>query len=126
MNKSPIINQIGAIFLHVSNMNRSIQWYSDLLGLPVHTSSHEGTIYSLDMNGGTALLLDSNMNNIENVNNKTQFFFETKNLVDSYSFIKEKSIEIVTEIEVHDDISFFTFKDLDGNILMACEDKRKL
>ncbi|WP_339302919.1 VOC family protein [Paenibacillus sp. FSL R5-0519] len=126
MSKSPITNQIGAIFLHVSDMERSIQWYNDLLGLPVHSSGHEGTIYSLDMIGGSALLLDSNMKNIENKNNKTQFFFDTKNLVESYNFIKEKGIEIVTEIEVHEAISFFTFKDLDGNILMICEDKRNL
>ncbi|WP_256761280.1 VOC family protein [Cohnella sp. WQ 127256] len=123
---SPISNRIGAVFLHVSNMQHAIQWYSELLGLPVQSASHEGTIYVLPMEGGLDLLIDSNMNDHKNNNNKTHFFFETKNLNESYKFIKNKGIEIVTEIEVHDDISFFTFRDPDGNVLMICEDKRKL
>ncbi|CAM3907344.1 VOC family protein [Cohnella lubricantis] len=126
MNHSPISNRVGAIFIHVSNMQKSIQWYSELLGLPVQSASHEGTIYVLPMDGGTGVLLDSNMNDRKNTNDKTQFFFETKNLEESYKYIKNKGIEIVTEIEVHDDISFFTFKDPDENVLMVCEDKRKL
>ena len=126
MNNSPISNRVGAIFLHVSNMQAAIQWYSELLGLPVQPASHEGTIYVLPMDGGSDVLLDSNRNDQENTNRKTQFFFETKNLEQSYKFIREKGIPIVSEIEVHDDISFFTFKDPDGNVLMVCEDKRKL
>jgi predicted enzyme related to lactoylglutathione lyase len=106
-------------------MQQAIHWYSELLGLQVQSASHEGTIYILPMEGGSELLLDSNMNNREN-NNKTQFFFETKNLIESYKFIKNKGIEIVTKIEVHENISFFTFRDPDGNVLMICEDKRKL
>jgi predicted enzyme related to lactoylglutathione lyase len=126
MNNSPITNRIGAVFLHVSDMQKAIQWYSELLGLPKHLASHEGTIYGLHMDGGSALLLDSNQKDENNKHTKTQFFFETKNLMESYNFVKEKEIQIVTEIEVHDNISFFTFKDPDGNILMICEDKRKL
>jgi predicted enzyme related to lactoylglutathione lyase len=126
MNNSPISKQIGAVFLHVSDMNKSIQWYSELLGLPIKSSSHEGTIYELTMDGGSGLLLDSNKRELSNSSRKTQFFFNTRNLKESYDFIIEKGVEIVTEIEVHDNISFFTFKDLDENILMVCEDKRKL
>jgi predicted enzyme related to lactoylglutathione lyase len=126
MNNSPISKQIGAVFLHVSDMNKSIQWYSELLGLPIKSSSHEGTIYELTMDGGSGLLLDSNKRELSNSSRKTQFFFNTENLKVSYDFIIEKGVEIVTEIEIHDNISFFTFKDLDENILMVCEDKRKL
>lgn len=126
MNQSPVLNRVGAIFIHVSNMQESVKWYSDLLGLPMKSTSHEGTIYSLPMDGGSEVLLDSNMNDRPNTNDKTQLFFETKNLQASYEFIKNKGIEIVTEIEVHEAISFFTFRDPDGNRLMVCEDKRKL
>lgn len=126
MNVSPITNRIGAVFLHVTDMPKAIQWYSELLGLPIHSDSHEGTIYSLHMDGGSDLLLDSNRRDDSSQNNKTQLFFETKKLMESYQFVKEKGIEVVTEIEEHDNISFFTFKDPDGNILMICEDKRKL
>ncbi|SFL74659.1 Catechol 2,3-dioxygenase [Paenibacillus sp. 1_12] len=126
MTNSPITNRIGAVFIHVTDMPKAIQWYSELLGLPIHSDSHEGTIYSLQMEGGSDLLLDSNRREHTSYMTKTQLFFETKSLSESYQFVKEKGIEIVTEIEVHENISFFTFKDPDGNILMICEDKRKL
>jgi predicted enzyme related to lactoylglutathione lyase len=126
MTSSPITNRIGAVFIHVSDMPKAIQWYSELFGLPAHSASHNGTIYSLQMDGGSPLLLDSNQKDDKSHFSKTQLFFETKNLTESYVFAKEKGIEIITEIEVHDNISFFTFKDPDGNILMICEDKRKL
>lgn len=126
MNHSPISNRVGAIFIHVSNLQNSIQWYSELLGLPVQSASHDGTIYDLPMDGGSGVILDCNMNDRKNTNDKTLLFFETKNLKESYTYIKHRGIEIVSEIEVHDDISFFTFKDPDGNVLMVCEDKRKL
>jgi predicted enzyme related to lactoylglutathione lyase len=126
MTANPISNRIGAVFVHVTDMPKAIQWYSELLGLPIHADSHEGTIYSLHMDGGSDLLLDSNRRDDSSQNHKTQLFFETKKIMDSYHFVKEKGIEVVTEIEEHDNISFFTFKDPDGNILMICEDKRKL
>ncbi len=126
MASSPITNRIGAVFLHVSDMDRAVKWYSELLGLPEQPTSHEGTIYSVPVDGGSDLLLDSNMKDRTSHHNKTQFFFETNNLNESYEYVKGKGIEIVTEIEVHDQISFFTFRDPDGNVLMICEDKRKL
>ena len=126
MGNSPVLNKLGAVFIHVTDMKRAIAWYSDLLGLPVRSSSHEGTIYDLEMDGGTGVILDSNHKGERSVNQKTQFFFETCDLQASYEWVTGKGIEIVTGIEVHENISFFTFRDPDGNVLMICEDKRKL
>ena len=57
-NESPIENRIGAVFVHVTDMQRAIDWYSTLLGLPSHGTSHEGLIYDVPMSGPTGLTLD--------------------------------------------------------------------
>ena len=55
---SPIDNRIGAVFVHVTDMQRAIDWYSALLGVPQHSTSHEGLIYDVPMDGPTGLTLD--------------------------------------------------------------------
>jgi catechol 2,3-dioxygenase-like lactoylglutathione lyase family enzyme len=55
---SPIDNRIGAVFVHVTDMQRAIDWYSVLLGVPRHATSHEGLIYDVPMAGPTGLTLD--------------------------------------------------------------------
>ena len=53
-----INNRIGAVFVHVTDMQRAIDWYSTLLGVPSHQTSHEGLIYDVPMDGPTGLTLD--------------------------------------------------------------------
>jgi catechol 2,3-dioxygenase-like lactoylglutathione lyase family enzyme len=48
----PIENRIDTIFVHVSDLERSIKWYSDLLGLQVREEKHTGPVYSLNMGDG--------------------------------------------------------------------------
>ena len=55
---SPIHNRIGAVFVHVTDMQRAIAWYSALLGVPQSATSHEGLIYDVPMDGPTGLTLD--------------------------------------------------------------------
>ncbi|MFI6676514.1 VOC family protein [Kribbella sp. NPDC050470] len=55
---SPINNRIGAVFIHVTDMQRAIAWYSTLLGVPQQNTSHEGLIYDVPMDGPTRLTLD--------------------------------------------------------------------
>jgi predicted enzyme related to lactoylglutathione lyase len=55
---SPIRNQIGAVFVHVTDVPRAIAWCSSLLGVPERESSHGGLIYDVPMQGPTGLTLD--------------------------------------------------------------------
>jgi hypothetical protein len=55
---SPIRNQIGAVFVHVTDMQRAITWYSMLLGVPERQTSHGGLIYDVPMVGPTGLTID--------------------------------------------------------------------
>ncbi len=121
--KSPIINTIGAVFIPVSNMTRAIEWYSDLLDLPLLETSHEGTIYDLPMAGDTALILDANEKEVTN-SSQPLFFFMTEDMAASYAFLNDKQIEIIGQVEAIGSVSFLTFKDPDNNLLMVCERKK--
>lgn len=44
-----IENRIDTIFIHVSDLERSIQWYSNLLGIEVMKTNHTGPIYTFNM-----------------------------------------------------------------------------
>jgi predicted enzyme related to lactoylglutathione lyase len=116
---SPIRNQIGAVFIPVSDVSRAIQWYSQLLGLPLRETSHEGKIYDLPMSGDTALILDAH----KPVANSSQplFFFWTDDIHAAYTFLKASGIALISEPEDIGSVSTLIFKDPDNNLLMVCQ-----
>jgi predicted enzyme related to lactoylglutathione lyase len=115
----PIQNQIGAVFIPVSDVERAIGWYSHLLGLPIASTSHEGKIYDLPMMSETALILDGH----KPVTNSSQplFFFWTDDIRAAYDFLKSSAIEIIGAKEDIGSVTTLTFKDPDGNLLMVCQ-----
>jgi predicted enzyme related to lactoylglutathione lyase len=124
--KSPVKNHVGSIFIHVKDMNRAIAFYSALLGLPKKDTAHEGTIYDLPVSGGSGIILDANKGVVAKQDAKPLFFYDTNDIYQSYDHVKSINAEIFSEIEEHGDISFFNFRDSEGNLLMICEDKRKI
>lgn len=120
--KSPIINRIGAVFIPVSDMRAAVDWYSALLGLPVQHVSHEGRIYDLPMQGETAVILDAH----KPVQNSSQplLFFLTDDIRRSYEFLRERGVEVVTDVEDIGSVSMLIFKDPDNNLLMVAQRNR--
>jgi predicted enzyme related to lactoylglutathione lyase len=118
---TPIEKRIGAVFIPVSNMDRAIQWYSHLLGLPVQAASHEGRIYELSMAGETRLMLDGH----KPVTNSSQplCWFWTDNIQQAHDFLRAHAVEMVTGIEDIGSLFTLTFKDPDQNLLMVCQRK---
>jgi predicted enzyme related to lactoylglutathione lyase len=115
----PIQNRIGAVFIPVSDMARAVAWYSQLLGLPVATTSHEGAIYDVPMADDVALILDAN----KPVTNSSQplIFFWTEDIRAAYDFLKAHAVTLVREVEDIGSVSTLTFQDPDGNLLMVCQ-----
>jgi predicted enzyme related to lactoylglutathione lyase len=116
---SPIENEIGCVFIPVSDMKRAIEWYTRLLGLPVKTTSHEGRIYDLPMTGDVGLILDGH----KPVTSSSQpiCFFWTSDIQRARAFLREQGIEVVKDVEDIGSVSTLTFKDPDGNLLMVCQ-----
>jgi len=119
----PIENRIASVFLHVSDLRRSAEWYSRLLGLSVREERlNGGPVYWLDL-PGTGLVLDSNANNRLNPNwreeMKPLFMLSAKNIDEAYAFVRERA-ETFFEPERHPGMAYFNFRDTEGNTLMAC------
>ncbi|MBP1997033.1 VOC family protein [Paenibacillus eucommiae] len=121
----PIDSKIGAVFVPVTNMNYSVNWYKKLLGHPLdpkfadHEKSEERTVYSIHL-GETTLLLDSMNRDELKASPNHLFFFSTKDILKSFQHLVELQIEIVNpkENEITKDSRVIVIKDPDGNRIM--------
>lgn len=120
---SPIACKVNNVFIHVSNLEKSSEWYSDLLGLPFNKDNVESPVYNIPITSETGLTLDDHTFDPEfklNPSDHVLFNFFVPNIDEAYEFVKSKGITIVREIERIGDFAYFNFKDLDGNVLMIC------
>ena len=120
---SPIVNRIDTVFVHVTDLEKSVHWYSKLLGVDIKNKVQE-PIYTFDMGvGRPGLTLDNHCfdDRYEFVpQNQPLFNLSTEDIDVSYQFVQQLGAEIVTEIQRYPDLSEFSFKDPDGNIIMIC------
>lgn len=119
----PIENRIDTIFIHVSDLERSIKWYSELLGLEVKKGVHTGPIYTLNMGNGPGITLDNHCFEEDNKlipSNQPLFNLSSSDINKAFKHVTEMGVEIVTNIIEHPDLAEFSIKDPDGNIIMIC------
>ena len=115
---NPIKNQIKGVFIPVSNIEISRDWYCKLLGLPPDGEIFFGHIYVLSMQGDTNIILDSKIFSPDNVFKIPVAQLSTDNIEESFEYIKSMNIELVTGIE---NGHWFNIKDPDGNVIMICK-----
>ncbi|MFC5472297.1 VOC family protein [Cohnella suwonensis] len=114
---NPILNQIGTVFIPVSNIEKARDWYCDILNLPADGEILFGHLYVLPMNG-TSIVLDSKIYSPDHVFRAPAFHFNTHNIAEAFEYMRSKQVNFTTAIE-HD--QWFNFKDPDGNQLMVCK-----
>ncbi|WP_226580053.1 VOC family protein [Halobacillus litoralis] len=115
--ESPVLNQIGTVFVPVRHIERARDWYCDLLGLPNDREILFGHLYVLPMKG-TGMVLDSKIYEEGKEYQTPVFHLDTKDINAAYEFMRHKGVELVTDIR-HD--HYFNIKDPDGNLLMICQ-----
>ncbi|GGO08357.1 VOC family protein [Saccharibacillus kuerlensis] len=120
---SPIANRVDTIFVHVTNLERAVEWYGRLLGAAV-TGEVRSPIYTFDMGEGRpGLTLDDHGFDdgyeLRPLNHPL-FNLSASDIQAAYDHVTELGAEIVSEIQHFPDLSEFTFKDLDGNIIAIC------
>ncbi|MCR8849331.1 VOC family protein [Rossellomorea sp. SC111] len=121
--KSPILNQMNTVFIHVSNLKESVRWYSELLGQAYDLGQVEDPVYNLAINHFTGLTLDAGPEGMTKEAGQSPhplFNFHTDNIEEAYSFVEQLNYEIVSDITRFDDFSFFVIQDPDGNRVMIC------
>ncbi|WP_042222316.1 VOC family protein [Oceanobacillus manasiensis] len=113
----PIQNQIGTVFIPVKNIEEARDWYSDILGLEKEGEIQFGHLYVLPMDG-TGIVLDSKIYSEDSIFKAPAFHLNSKNIEEAFQFMKDKGVNLITEIE-HG--HYFNFADPDGNVLMVCK-----
>jgi predicted enzyme related to lactoylglutathione lyase len=119
----PIKNQMNGVFIHVADLKKSAEWYTNLLGLEVDLSTVESPVYNIPLKGSTSLTLDDHTFDPtfkHEPSNAPLFNFYSPDIEEAYQFIQNKGIEVVREIERVGDTAWFNIKDPDGNVVMIC------
>lgn len=120
---SPISCKVNNVFIHVSDLKKSAEWYSNLLGIPYVSEKVESPVYNISVTSETGLTLDDHTFEKEFTLQPSQhvlFNFFVSDIHEAYQFIKRNNIKVVKEIEQIGDFAYFNFHDLDGNVLMIC------
>ena len=108
------------MFVPVSDTERSVEWYGDLFGTSAEETAHEGTIYHVEMDGETNLVLDANRP-VEN-SSQPHCFFRTDDIEASREFLATLDVPVVIGPENVGSVTFLTVEDPDGNRLMVCRE----
>ena len=120
---SPLARKVNAVFIHVSDLKKSAEWYSTLLGVPFNRDEVEPPVYNIPVNNQTGLTLDDHSFDPGfslRPSNHVLFNFHTDDIDEAYRFVKSMGAEITREIERIGNFAYFNFRDPDGNVLMIC------
>ncbi|RJE90293.1 VOC family protein [Paenibacillus sp. 1011MAR3C5] len=121
---SPIMNRVDTIFIHVRNLNDSIQWYSKLLGVEVPPKDYIGPIFTFPMGEGRpGLTLDNHCFDQDyhfTPSTHPLFNLSAHDIDAAFQHVKGIGAKITSSIQVYPDLSEFTFMDPDGNQIMIC------
>lgn len=119
----PIKNQMNGVFVHVSNLKKSADWYTNLLGLEIDLESVKSPVFNVPIKGTTSLTLDDHTFDPafkHEPSNAPVFNFYTEDIDEALLFVKDNNIEVVREIEWVEDTAWFNIKDPDDNVIMIC------
>lgn len=120
---SPISNRINTIFVHGSDLKRSVKWYSELIGQEVNLGEVSNPVHNLKIDHHTGLTLDAGPEGETKAIHPSGyplFNFHTEDIHRAYKYVSGLGYKIESDIVSFDDFSFFTVEDLDGNVVMIC------
>lgn len=123
--QNPIEARLPAVFVHVADIQPAAEFYGRILGLPPESGTDfQNGIFVYRLNNGVDLILDAS--HAAEITTAAPFhlhatcMFATTDIDAAYRFMQENGVELVTEIFRDPAVSFFNFKDPDGNLQMVC------
>lgn len=111
---TPIKPIVPAVFVYVTDIKKSVEWYCQLFGLTIPEKTREDIhIFNFCDNQCSNIFLEKRTE--VNPSFEPIFSLTAPAHESAFQFLTELGIEIV-----YKDEEVIHFKDLDGNVLMAC------
>jgi catechol 2,3-dioxygenase-like lactoylglutathione lyase family enzyme len=124
--KKNYITRISAVEVPVSNLVKSIDWYTRILGLEVQHKDLKTAMLTFNALGVPGVFLCETESNEKlqfiNTNNDVTHSvidFFTADLIGFYNFLIEQGVK-VGKLNMNSDFGGFGFEDPNGNLLSAC------
>ncbi|MGG4491265.1 VOC family protein [Metabacillus idriensis] len=121
---NPLLKGIEGVFIPVSNIKQSVQWYKDKLGFKLLYIEKEAGVMRLSNETVICLVHTPNHKPMifpENHFGVGKYFnFNTSNIEKTYRELIERAVK-VNSMDEEDQTKFFTFFDPDGNPLGVCQ-----
>lgn len=119
-----VIDQaLDGVFIHVTDIQRAIKWYSGLLNLPSTTTSHEGLIYSLPLNGPVQVILDGYLNPAPPHGTGPRMMFTTSDITAACEHIRALGSSPGEVRDIGGSLVVYV-EDPDGNLICIRQPKR--
>jgi catechol 2,3-dioxygenase-like lactoylglutathione lyase family enzyme len=124
---SNFVSHIATVEVPVSNLEISLDFYTDILGVAIHFKGEKNAMLNFKSSGVPTIFLvethDRSRLSFRNSNNDivhSVIDFYTPSLSEFYQWLKDKKVEVGT-LNIHPDhgTGGFGFKDPDGNLLSA-------
>lgn len=124
---SHFISHVATLEIPVGNLEKSIEFYVDVLGVALEFKGEKNALLTYKKKGVPTFYLveteETQRTSFKNTNNDivhSIIDFYTPELKEFYQWLKEKNIE-VGPLNIHSENGYggFGFKDPDGNLLAA-------
>lgn len=106
--------------MDVKHIPEAARWYSDLLGVPYDASAAEGSMYSVPMADGAALLLDRN-GFIDGGAFTGLLYFETEHFDAALEYITRREFQLAGEPGYFPDLKEAVLLDPDGHRIIVAQ-----
>ncbi len=109
-----VINKIYACWVYVSDLQKSIDFYTDI---GFQLKFIDGDWVEFDFGSSSFAILKRPQNKGNLIPEKTRIMFEVKNIDNIYKELKRKNVKIIGKIRTESYGKLLTFEDPDGHWL---------